>query len=160
MSSTTHVALSDHGAETLWGNVRGAWSPESASSLVLMLGEQERRDRFGYALSQALAARGMSERELAKRLGVDPRQVARWRSGKGLPDLYLTRAIESALRLSPSLFEKPLPVPKPPRYPIEDYLLGAVDEGAQRGLTDLAPGPADDDGPDAPPAPRRSRDRR
>lgn len=113
-----------------------AWSRLPAASLMLMVGEQERRDRFGYALQQALTARGMSERELAKRLEVDPRQIARWRAGKGLPDLYQTQALVSALRVSEELFRNPPPVPTPPAYPIEDYLLDAVERGAAAGLSD------------------------
>jgi transcriptional regulator with XRE-family HTH domain len=154
-----HAVLSDHGAETLWGNERGAWAPVSGPSLVLMLGEQERRDRFGYALAQALTVRGMSERKLAERLGLDSRQVAKWRAGRGLPDLYITRAIERELRLDPRLFENPPEVPKPPPYPIQDYLLGAVDEGAQRGLTDPDPQPGVDDEPGEPPPRRRPKGR-
>lgn len=159
MSSTTHVAYSAHGAETLWGNERGAWAYAGVPSLVLMLGEQERRDRFGYALAQALVARAMSERQLAQRLGIDPRQVAKWRNGKGLPDLYITRAIERELRLRPTLFEDPPEVPKPPRYPIEDYLLGAVDEGTRRGLADPLPGDEDGDERGEPPQQRRPKGR-
>jgi transcriptional regulator with XRE-family HTH domain len=159
MSSIARIADSAYGAETLWGNERGAWAPLDAPSFMLMLGEQERRDRFGYALSQALRVRKTSERELAKALGIDARQVAKWRSGKGLPDIYTTRAIERELRLNPKLFEDPPPVPKPPEYPIEDYLLGAIDEGVQRGLGDLGQEGEDDDEHDGPPPPRRSKDR-
>jgi transcriptional regulator with XRE-family HTH domain len=122
---------------------------------MLMLGEAERRDRFGYALQQALAVRGMSERQLATLIGVDARQVARWRSGKSLPDIYQTQAIVDALQVSEDLFRNPPEVPKPPAYPIEEYLLEATSRGARRGLTASDPGAEDGDGPSAPPARRR-----
>lgn len=127
----------------------------SGSSLVLMIGETERRERFGYALQEALAARDKSERQLAAHLKVDARQVAKWRSGRGLPDIYQTRMIEAFLRISERLFAEPPPVPKPPHYPIEDYLLDAVDEGARRGLRDPDPDDEDDDAPTGPRQPRR-----
>jgi transcriptional regulator with XRE-family HTH domain len=122
---------------------------------MLMVGEKERRDRFGYALQQALTARGISERELAKRLDIDPRQVARWRTGKGLPDLYQTQALIAVLRVSEELFRNPPPVPEPPAYPIEDYLMDAVEMGAAQGLSDEPPAALVDDEPAVPRQRRR-----
>lgn len=127
-----------------------AWSQLPRPSLMLVIGEAERRDRFGYALQQALTARGMSERQLAQRLGIDARRVARWRTGRGLPDLYETQALVSILRVSEELFRNPPEVPKPPAYPIERYLLDAVDQGAAEGLLDQPLVDEDDDGPDGP----------
>lgn len=143
MSSTMRDAVSAYAARARGPRQLVAWSSLPAASLMLMVGEQERRDRFGYALQQALTARGMSERQLAARLEIDPRQVARWRTGKGLPDLYQTQALVAVLRVSEELFRNPPPVPEPPAYPIEDYLLDAVERGAAAGLSD-APPPAPD----------------
>lgn len=112
---------------------------------MLMVGEAERRDRFGYALQQALAARKMSERQLAMQLGIDPRRVAAWRLGRRLPDLYETQELVSILRVDEELFRNPPPVPEPPPYPIEQYLLEAVDRGARQGLSDPLPDDEDDD---------------
>lgn len=113
---------------------------------MLMVGEAERRSRFGYALEQALAARGVSARQLAQRLGIDARQVARWRTGKGLPDLYQTQALVSVLRVDEELFRNPPEVPKAPAYPIERYLLPSGDQIADQ---------AADDAVDEAPAPQR-----
>lgn len=121
---------------------------------MLMVGEAERRGRFGYALQQALIARQMSERQLAQLMEIDPRKIARWRSGRGLPDLYETQALVSALQVSEELFRNPPAVPKPPPYPIEEYLLRAADEGARRGLTDEDPADGDDGERDEPRSPR------
>lgn len=98
-----------------------------------MLGEKERRDRFAYALQQALGVRKMSERELAKRMNLDPRVIAKWRSGKGLPDYYQMLALAETLGVREDLFRNPQPVPEPPPYPIADYLLEAGDSGAVEG---------------------------
>jgi transcriptional regulator with XRE-family HTH domain len=116
---------------------------------MLMIGEAERRIRFGYALQKALEARQMSERQLAQRLGVDSRRVAAWRQGKRLPDIYETQAIVAHLRVSEDLFRNPPEVPEPPPYPIERYLIDAVDDGVEQGLQE--PGLDDGDGvePDA-----------
>lgn len=124
-----------------------SWAARDGYSLVLMLGETERRERFAYALQQALKRQGVSERALAKALGVDPRRIASFRTGKVLPDLYETMAIARELKVKEELFRDPPPVPAPPAYPIEDYLLGAVDRGAERGQSDEPPPAGDEPGP-------------
>jgi transcriptional regulator with XRE-family HTH domain len=90
---------------------------------MLVVGEAERRRRFGYALQEALKARGLSERQLAARLEIDARKVARWRSGKDLPNLYETQALVEALRIDEELFRNPPEVPEAPAYPIDRYLV-------------------------------------
>jgi transcriptional regulator with XRE-family HTH domain len=125
-----------------------------------MVGELERRQRFGYALQRALRARSLSERQLAKRMGIDPRKVARWRAGGGLPDYYETLTLAEQLGVDEDLFRNPPPVPPDPAYPIEDYLLGAVDEGVVRSL--LAEPQAEPGPPElsVPPSRRPSKGRR
>ncbi len=101
---------------------------------MLMVGEAERRRRFGYALQEALKARGLSERQLALHLEIDARRVARWRTGKDLPNLYETQALVDVLRIDEDLFRNPPEVPERPAYPIERYLLDespAVERAAQ-----------------------------
>ena len=65
----------------------------------------------------------MSERQLAEQLSVDPRKIARWRSGKDLPDYFETLALVDALKVREELFRNPPPVPPEPAYPIDDYLV-------------------------------------
>ena len=139
MSSIVHEPKIMHAAEMSTPLQLVAWSLPNRHSLTLMLGEAERRDRFGYALQEALRARKMSERQLAQEIGVDPRKIARWRSGKDLPDLYQTQALVDVLRVSEDLFRNPPEVPKPPAYPIERYLLEATSRGALRGLSGSDP---------------------
>lgn len=150
-----HGAVLAHAPEARQPRTFVAWSGARARSLTLMLGEEERRRRFGYALQEALRARKLSERQLAMRLQVDPRKVAAWRSGRTLPNIYETLALAVELQVSEALFRDPPPVPEPPRYPIWDYLLDAADEGAVRGLQATDQDAEDDDEPDVPPRLRR-----
>jgi transcriptional regulator with XRE-family HTH domain len=133
-----------------------AWARLPATSLMLVLGEAEQRERFAYALQQALAARSMSERQLAMQLEVDPRRIASWRKAKSLPTYYETLALAKILSVSEELFRNPPPVPEPAYYPIQDYLTGAVDRGLAQGLSDGNPDDEGDDEPDEQrPRPRR-----
>lgn len=111
-----------------------------------MVGEVERRARFGYALQRAMKFRGVSDRQLAKALGIDARKIAAFRTGKSLPDLFLTQEMAVALRVTEELFRNPPEVPPEPAYPLEDYLL-------EQAAADAALGgqPGDD-----PPVPRSS----
>src|SRR4029077_9731465 len=123
MSSTVHMARPADAARSSTSEQLVAWADRPARSLMLMVGEAERRRRFGYALQEALKARGLSERQLALHLQIDARRVARWRSGKDLPNLYEVQALVATLRVDEALFRNPPEVPEPPAYPIGRYLL-------------------------------------
>lgn len=102
-----------------------------------MVGEKEQRNRFAFALQKAMTERKMSGRALAKALEIDPRKVTGWLKGRTLPNLYESQALAAALQVNEDLFRDPPEVPPPPPepyYPLERYLLGAVDRGARRGL--------------------------
>src|SRR6266566_4880144 len=99
MSSTAHIARPADAARSSHPEQLVAWSGLRARSLMLMVGEAERRLRFGYALQEVLKARRLSERQLGKRLGIDARRIARWRMGKDLPDLYETQALVETLHI-------------------------------------------------------------
>ena len=114
-----------------------------------MSGEEGRRRRFGYALQMALQARGMSQRQLAKVLEMDPRRIAAFVKGKALPDYYETRGILETLRVSEALFVDLPEIPPAPYYPIERYLLEAVESGREEGLRRLRS--QDSEAPDPPP---------
>lgn len=152
MSSIEHAALSAYATEAGGTRQLVAWSALSPRSLMLVMGEKERRDRFGYALDQALTRRDMSNRQLGTALGIDPRKIAKWRKGDGLPDYYQTQEIAEALRVSEDLFRNPPAVPKPPAYPLEKYLLDAGAKGLAQGLSDEPPDDAAAAEPDAPQA--------
>lgn len=59
MSSTMRDAVAAYAARARNPRQLVAWSSLPAASLMLMVGEKERRDRFGYALQQALTARDL-----------------------------------------------------------------------------------------------------
>jgi transcriptional regulator with XRE-family HTH domain len=124
-----------------------AWSRRALYSLSLMEGEKQQRDRFAYALRKALDARDMSERQLAILMGIDARKIAGWRKGRTLPNVFEFQALAEKLAVKEELFKNPPdvpPQPPEPYYPIEHYLLEAVDRGAADGLH--RPGPARRDG--------------
>ncbi|MGH2512348.1 MAG: hypothetical protein ACRDGQ_06650 [Candidatus Limnocylindrales bacterium] len=133
------------------GQDRGAWSSVRRFSLVRMIGEAERRDRFGYALRRAMAAKAITGRGLARKMQLDPRKIEGWRAGKNLPNLYQTQELVAILGVKEELFRNPPAVPPEPYYPIQDYLLGATDEA-----TGSAPSDPDQD----PPTPIRRAPRR
>lgn len=114
-----------------------AWSRADTFSLRPMSGEGDRRLRFGYALQMALRARGMSQRQLAKRLNIDPRRVAAFVQGKAEPTYFEFRQIVETLRVSEALFVDLPEIPPEPYYPIERYLLETVESGAEEGLRRL-----------------------
>lgn len=132
-------------APTLRGGlVRGAWARRGPISLMLMIGEAAQRSRFAYALQKAMDARDASGRGLAKEMGIDARKIAGWLSGKRLPNLYESQALAAALGVDEDLFRNPPEVPVPPPYPLEQYLLGAADQGGSQGQSRPLP---DDEGP-------------
>lgn len=107
-----------------------------------MLGEQEQRERFSYALQKAIAKRGVSRRSLAATVGVDARTLAKWERGESLPNLYESQRLALALGVDERLFKNPPEVPPPPPepyYPLDEYLLEAgragADEGHRRATT-------------------------
>lgn len=136
-----------------------AWSRADTFSLPAMSGEEGRRRRFGYALQMALQARGMSQRQLAKVLDIDARRVAAFVKGKALPDYYEFRGILETLRVSEALFVDLPEIPPEPYYPIERYLLEAVESGAEEGLRRLRNPEHEAPDPPAPSPARRARAR-
>jgi transcriptional regulator with XRE-family HTH domain len=55
----------------------------------------------------------MSERQVAGKIGVDPRKLAAWRTGRTLPNVYEAASLAAALRVNEDLFRNPPPVPEP-----------------------------------------------
>ena len=102
------------------------WTSLWPCTLRGMADDIELRRRFGYALRRAIDHRGMSQRELARRLGVDPRRIAAMLDGRVLPNLFEAADLAAALGVSDELFRDPPEVPpEPPQpyYPLERYLL-------------------------------------
>lgn len=55
---------------------------------------------FSKALKQILKDRGISQAELARRVGVSPQAVSKWVNRKGLPDVVMLVKISNALAVS------------------------------------------------------------
>lgn len=118
------------------------WTSLWGRSLPYVMGETEQRARFSYALRRAMQMRNVSARAIAKALEVDPRRIASWLDGKGLPNLYESQALADVLKVDETLFRDPPEVPPPPPepyYPIEKYLLeSAASVGRRRATKRLA----------------------
>lgn len=130
------------------------WTSLWGRSLPYVLGEAEQKRRFSYALREAMAARDVSARQLARKLGVDPRRLARWLQEKDLPNLYEAQALASALAVDEELFRNPpeVPViPPKPYYPIDQYLLDAVRRGTERAREVVEAGEGTDPASDGAP---------
>ncbi len=68
----------------------------------------EARAEFGDRLRAALEARGLTQAEAGRRLGVNPVQVARWLSGVRAPSAPRLAEVVAALGLDPAiLFPEP-----------------------------------------------------
>lgn len=117
------------------------WTSLWGRSLGYVLTESEQRERFSFALRRAMRERNTSQRAIAKALKIDARRVSGWVEGRGLPNLYESQALASALKVDESLFRDPPEVPPPPPepyYPIEKYLLkSGAEEGRRRATKRL-----------------------
>lgn len=88
-----------------------------------------RREQLGLAIRAAMKAEGITQEELAERLGKSPTTVGRWVRGDTVPTVLEVGPLATALRVSPMLFIDP---PAVPAYPIEDYrLVSGVTAAAQ-----------------------------
>ena len=54
----------------------------------------------GTAVRQLREARGMTQAELAQRIGVSSKTVSKWETAKGLPDITLLQPLAQALGIS------------------------------------------------------------
>ena len=115
-----------------------------ANSVARDMGEAEQRERFAYSLQKAMEYRHISARQLAKDIGVDPRRIASLQQGKTLPTIYESPRLAAVLGVDEDLFRTPPEVPKPPPYPLADYLLEnrvdlgpVVGSGAEEGIRRL-----------------------
>lgn len=136
MSTPTHGAADRRVAERRTTPNLVVYTSLWSHTLAPMLGEQEQRERFSYALREAMAYRKASARALAKDVGVDARILAKWQRGESLPNLYQSQRLAAALRVSEDLFRNPEPVPPPPPkpyYPLDRYLLEAGERGEATG---------------------------
>lgn len=103
----------------------------SPSTVRDMVDDVARKDRFAYALVQAMEARQLSADDLARSIGRERRTIQRWRSGDSVPSVLELGPLARALGVDPNLFIEPPPIPE---YPIHGYLLPQAEaEGVAEG---------------------------
>jgi len=60
-------------------------------------------------LSQALAARGLSQVQLASMVGVSPATISKWKTGQQAPESEALDSLSRVINISPEWFTRPLP---------------------------------------------------
>lgn len=123
-------------------------SASARPSLWAVEDDAEQRERFAYALREAMRAAKLTPPKLAARLDVAPKTVNRWLNGQALPNVMMVRPLADALDVRPELIYDP---PDRPDYPLSEYLLRRAGEaGVEEGLRH-ARRPRRDAGDDEPP---------
>lgn len=101
-------------------------------SLGLVDADAEMQRRLAYAIRAALAAKGWKPPDLARELNRDPSTINRWVNGESVPNLFMVKALATALGVKPELLYDPPPVPD---YPLSEYLVReAASAGVEQGL--------------------------
>lgn len=90
----------------------------------------EERHRLGYVIKATRQARGMSAEELADAIDVAPGTVYAWERGAKSPSLLMLGPLCEALGVSADVFRD---LPEEPPSPVEAYLVGEAQKGAQAG---------------------------
>jgi len=100
-----------------------------------MVDDVDRRERFAYALREALRIRKMSQGQLAERIGRAEGTVRRWAAGQTLPSVLEIAPLADALGVEYRYFVKP---PEPQPYPVREFLreVTASAEEAGQGRSD------------------------
>ena len=97
-----------------------------------MVDEVERKERLAFAIDAAMAAQGLEDGDLAKRIGKSATTVGRWRRGDTVPNALEILPLANALSVTLQFLLEP---PPKPTYPIAEYLVGAaVVEGLELGI--------------------------
>lgn len=113
-------------------------------SLWPVVDDGEQRERFAYALREAMRVARLTPPKLAERLDVAPKTVNRWVNAETLPNIMMIVPLAKALGVRPELVYDP---PERPEYPISEYLVRvAADQGVAEGIQrSRRPRPADED---------------
>lgn len=96
--------------------------------------DAEQRERFAYALREAMREARLTPPKLAARLDVAAKTVNRWVNAETLPNVMMVKPLAEALGVRPELVYDP---PERPEYPLSEYLIQtelqtAVEEGLRR----------------------------
>lgn len=96
-------------------------------SLWPVVDDAEQRERFAYALREAMRVAKLTPPKLAERLDVAPKTVNRWVNAETLPNIMMVLPLARALGVKPELVYDP---PDRPDYPISEYLVRVAGEAA------------------------------
>ena len=69
--------------------------------MLAMTDASGRREAFGRAVAEAMAVKGMSQAELARRVGLTQAAISAWTSGANVPDPDTMFRAEKVLELPP-----------------------------------------------------------
>lgn len=109
--------------------------PRTAQPTFWAVGDDaEQRERFAYALREAMREARLTPPKLAAKLDVAAKTVNRWVNAETLPNVMMVRPLSEALGVRPELIYDP---PERPTYPLSEYLVRAeletaVEEGLRR----------------------------
>jgi transcriptional regulator with XRE-family HTH domain len=116
-----------------------AWSPRDRGRtvapvpIVVTNQEVEFRRLLGPAIVQLRAIAGISQAELAEKIGRSEAAVSRWETGKATPSAWDLREIARVMELDDDQLDVLLRPPKGPISPVAERLARAVEAGARRG---------------------------
>ena len=95
-----------------------------------MVDDMEARQKWAYALREAMKARDVTQEELADRLHKSVSTIQRWATGVSIPSVLEIPPMAEALGVQPIYFVTP---PEPQPYPVRDFLVEVTAEAAAEG---------------------------
>lgn len=111
----------------------GSARVQTQPSLWPVVDDAEQRERFAYALREAMRAARLTPPKLADKLEVAPKTVNRWVNAETLPNVMMVVPLSKALGVKPELVYDP---PERPAYPISEYLVRvAAEQGIAEGVS-------------------------
>lgn len=110
----------------------GAVTYASRGTLLPTMDDDMRKERLGFAIRAAMRAAGVTQEELAVKLGKSVTTVGRWVRGDTVPNVLEVGPLAYELGVSPLLFIEP---PELPEYPLNEFLVrSATEQGQARAL--------------------------
>jgi transcriptional regulator with XRE-family HTH domain len=125
-----------------------AWSPRDRGRIVTPVPvvvtnqEVEYRRLLGPAIVQLRAIAGISQAQLAERIGRSEAAVSRWETGKATPSAWDLREIARVASLDDDQLDVLVRPPKGPISPVAERLSRANEAGARKGRAVAAHRPA------------------
>src|SRR4051812_35570627 len=96
------------------------WSPRVT---LIVSDEVTRKTQLAYAIRQAMDARGLTLKDVARMMDRPYVTIGRWARGQTVPSALEILPLANVLGVRPELLIDPPPIPEPVVYPLADYLL-------------------------------------